>query len=131
MSNELMPRFLSIQAIYEANDPIEEEFLISFEKSTTYSKAFEEEAWRKGMEKEIASIKKNDTWTLVKAPKSSKAIGVKWVYKLKNNFLGKLVKHKERLVVIGYCQRYGIHYDEIFAHLACFESIGILIALAA
>ena len=83
------------------------------------------------MEEEIASIKKNDTWTLVKAPKSCKRIGVKWVYKLKNNFLGELVTHKEILVVIGYRQRYGIHYEEIFLHLACFESIGILIALAA
>ena len=83
------------------------------------------------MEEEITSIEKNDTWKLVKAPKSCKPIGVKWVYKLKKNPLGEIVKHKARLVVKGYRQRYGIDYDEVFAPVARFESIHILIALAA
>ena len=130
-SNEVMPRFRSIQALYEATDPIEEECLISFEEPTTYSKASEDEAWRKAMEEEITSIEKNDTWKLVKAPKSCKPIGVKWVYKLKKNPLGEIVKHKARLVVKGYRQRYGIDYDEVFAPVTRFESICILIALAA
>ena len=64
-------------------DPTEEECLMSFEEPTTYSKAFEEEVWRKSMKEEITSIEKNDTWTLVKAPKFCKPIGMKWVYKLK------------------------------------------------
>ena len=59
------------------NDLVEEECLISFEEPTTYCKASKEEAWRKAMEEEIASIEKNDTWTLVKAPKSCKPIRVK------------------------------------------------------
>ena len=42
------------------------------------------------MEEEITSIEKNDTWKLVKAPKSCKPIGVKWVYKLKKNPLGEM-----------------------------------------
>ena len=41
------------------------------------------------------------------------------------------MKHKARLVVKGYHQRYEIDYDEIFAHVAWFESICISIALAA
>ena len=131
MSNEVMPRFRSIQAFYEATHPIEEECLISFEEPTNYSKASEDEAWRKAMVEEITSIEKNDTWKLVKAPKSCKPIGVKWVDKLKKNPLGEIVKHKARLVMKGYRQRYRIDYDEVFAPVACFESIRILIALAA
>ena len=80
------------------------------------------------MEEEITSIEKNDTWKLVKAPKSCKPIRVKWVYKLKKNPLGEIVKHKARLVVKGYRQRYGIDYDEVFPLVAHFESISILIA---
>ena len=57
------------------------------------------------MEEEIASIEKNDTWTLVKAPKSCKPIGVKWVYKIKKTLSGEVVKHKGRLVMKGYRQR--------------------------
>ena len=83
------------------------------------------------MEEEITSIEKNDMWTLVKAPKSCKPIGVKWLYKLKKNRLGEIVKHKARLVVKGYRQRYRIDYDEKFFLVARFESIRILIALAA
>ena len=67
----------------------------------------------------------------MKAPKSYKPIGMKWIYKLKKNPLGEIVKHKARLVVKGYCQRYGIDYDEVFAPVARFESICILIALIA
>ena len=121
MSNEVMPSFRSIQALYEATDPIEEECLISLEEPTTYSKASEDEAWRKAMEEEITSIEKNDTWKLVKAPESCKPIGVKWLYKLKKNLLGEIVKHKARLVVKGYRQRYGIDYDEVFSPVAHFE----------
>ena len=80
------------------------------------------------MEVEIASIKKNDMWTLVKASKACKPIGVKWVYKVKKNLLGEVVKHKVRLVVKGYRQRYKIDYDEIFDHVSNFELIHILIA---
>ena len=47
MSNDVMRRFRSIQALYEATNPIEEECLISFQEPTTYSKASEDEAWRK------------------------------------------------------------------------------------
>ena len=83
------------------------------------------------MEEDIASIEKNDTWMPGKAPKSCEPIGVTWVYKLNKNLLGDAVKHKARLVVKGYRQRYKIDYDKVFALVAHFESIHILIALAA
>ena len=41
------------------------------------------------------------------------------------------MKHKARLVVKGYRQRYRIDYDKVFALVSRFESIHILIALAA
>ena len=79
----------------------------------------------------IDSINKNDMWKLVKALKACKPIDVKWTYKLKKNLLGKVVKHKTRLVVKGYCQIYKSDYDEVFAYVAHFEAICILITLAA
>ena len=42
-SNEVMPRFPFVQALYKATGPTKEECLISFEEPTTYSKASEEE----------------------------------------------------------------------------------------
>ena len=41
------------------------------------------------------------------------------------------MKYKVRLLEKGYRQRYGIDDDEIFSHVARFESICTLIALAA
>ena len=45
------------------------------------------------------------------------------VYKLKKNILGEVLKHKERLLVKGYHQRFRIDYDEVFSHIACFNLI--------
>ena len=41
------------------------------------------------MDEEIKAIKKNDTWELTTLPHGKKAIGVKWVYKMKKNAKGK------------------------------------------
>lgn len=50
------------------------------------------------MLEELSSIKKNKTLELVGLSTDEKAIGVKWVYKLKTNHEGKIVKYKTRLV---------------------------------
>ena len=44
------------------------------------------------MDNEIESIKKNDIWELATLPKGQKAIGVKWIYKVKKNAQGKVEK---------------------------------------
>ena len=54
------------------------------------------------MAEEISAIEKNKTWKLVKAPPGIKPIGVKWVYRLKRDQTGVVVKHKARLVAKGY-----------------------------
>ena len=83
------------------------------------------------MDEEIKAIKKNDTWELVTLPIGKKTIGVKWVYKLKKIAKGKVERYKARLVVKGYSQRQGIDYDEVFAPVACLETIRLLISLVA
>jgi hypothetical protein len=70
------------------------------------------------MAKEIESIEKNNTWTLTALPASHKPIGLKWVYKLKKNTEGDVIKHKARLVAKGYVQRQGIDFEEVFAPVA-------------
>ena len=83
------------------------------------------------MDQEIDAIERNQTWELVEAPKGKKPIGVKWVYKTKVNAQGEVEKHKARLVVKGYKQKYGGDYKEVFAPMARLETIRLILSLAA
>jgi len=82
------------------------------------------------MENEIQSIEKNKTWTLTDLPLGQKPIGLKWVFKLKKNAEGVVMKHKARLVAEG-VQKHGIDYDEVFAPVAIIDTVKLLLALAA
>ena len=64
-------------------------------------------------------------------PAGHKAIGVKWVYKLKKDPNGKIIKHKARLVAKGYVQEKGIDYDEVFAPDTRLETVRLLLVLLA
>ncbi|KAF0888781.1 hypothetical protein E2562_017781 [Oryza meyeriana var. granulata] len=54
-----------------------------------------------------------------------------WVYKVKKNAAGEVIKHKARLVAKGYVQQPGVDFDEVFAPVARIESVRLLLALAA
>jgi hypothetical protein len=75
-----------------------------------YEEAVTDANWRLAMDKEIKSIEKNKTWTLVTLPAEVKKIGVKWIYKTKYNEHGEFEKHKACLVAKGYTQKHGIDY---------------------
>jgi hypothetical protein len=83
------------------------------------------------MDEELGSIRDNNTWKLVDLPNNHKAIGLKWVYKIKKDAEGNLVKHKERLLAKGYVQEHGVDFEEVFAPVARMESVRLFMALAA
>jgi hypothetical protein len=51
------------------------------------------------------------------------------VYKLKQNEVGEIIKHKARLVARGFVQQEGIDFDEVFSPVARMESMRLLLAL--
>ena len=53
------------------------------------------------------------------------------MYKVKRDEFDAIVKHKARLVAQGFIQRKGIDFEEVFAPVACMESVRLLLALAA
>jgi hypothetical protein len=105
--------------------------LLGIEEPGSVEEARKEEAWREAMHSELGSIESNGTWELIDLPKGHKAIGLKWVFKLKKDPCGKVLKHKARLVAKGYVQRQGVDFEEVFAPVARLDSIRLLIALAA
>lgn len=57
--------------------------------------------WIKAMEEEMASLKDNKIWELSELPKNKKAIGCKWIYKIKREANGSIRRFKARLVAQG------------------------------
>jgi hypothetical protein len=105
--------------------------LVAAEEPSSVEEALATPAWKKAMEEEMSCIMDNKTWTLSSLPARQRAIGLKWVFKLKKDPDGNIVKYKARLVVKGYAQRQGVDFDEVFAPVARMETVRILLALAA
>jgi hypothetical protein len=76
-----------------------------------FEDATKHESWCKAMDKEIAAIKRNETWELVDPPIEKEVISVKWVYKTKYVVDGSIQNHKARLVAKGFAQHPGIDCD--------------------
>ncbi|GKG05057.1 retrovirus-related pol polyprotein from transposon TNT 1-94 [Tanacetum coccineum] len=58
-------------------------------------------------------------------------ITLKWIYKVKLDELGGILKNKARLVACGYHQEEGIDFEESFAPVVRLEAIRIFLAFAA
>jgi hypothetical protein len=67
----------------------------------------------------------------VDLPQGLRPTGLKWVYKLKKNASGVIVKHKARLVAKGYVQKARVNFDEVFVPVARLDLVRLLLALAA
>jgi len=69
---------------------------------TCFEQAVGNLKWDNTMDEEMAALDANSSWELVALPKDKKAIGCKWVYKVKHNANGSVNKYKARLVAKGY-----------------------------
>ena len=101
---------------------------------TTYNEAVASqsaEKWKLAMNEEIQALEENKTWTLSELPQGKRAIGCKWVYAIKTDPSGNIKRYKARLVAKGFSQREGIDFFETFAPVVRYESIRMLLAIAA
>nr|GFC06460.1 retrovirus-related Pol polyprotein from transposon TNT 1-94 [Tanacetum cinerariifolium] len=70
------------------------------------------------MQEELHEFERLEVWELVPRLDKVMVITLKWIYKVKLNELGGILKNKARLVARGYRQEKGIDFEESFASTA-------------
>ncbi|GJU19913.1 retrovirus-related pol polyprotein from transposon TNT 1-94 [Tanacetum coccineum] len=106
------------------------EFLTHVEPKN-FRQALEHSCWIEAMQEEIHEFERLDVWILVPCPDNILIIPLKWIFKIKLDEYGDVLKNKARLVAKGYRQEAGIDFEESFAPVARLEAIRLFIAHAA
>ncbi|GJV11489.1 retrovirus-related pol polyprotein from transposon TNT 1-94 [Tanacetum coccineum] len=99
--------------------------------SKVFKSAITKDCWFQAMQDEIYEFDRLQVWELVPQPDCVMIIALKWIYKVKLDEYGDVLKNKARLVAKGYRQEEGIDFEESFAPVARIEAIRIFIANAA
>ncbi|GJV75171.1 retrovirus-related pol polyprotein from transposon TNT 1-94 [Tanacetum coccineum] len=105
-------------------------FLTSVEPKN-FKQAMTEPSWIDAMQEEIHEFERLEVWELVSCPDNVFLIKLKWIYKVKTDESGGVLKNKARLVAQGFRQEEGIDFEESFAPVARIEAIRIFVANAA
>nr|GFA79686.1 retrovirus-related Pol polyprotein from transposon TNT 1-94 [Tanacetum cinerariifolium] len=97
----------------------------------TYKEALTQSCWIEAMQEELNEFERLKVWELKPRPDKVMVITLKWIYKVKLDELGGILKNKARLVARGYRQEEGIDFEESFASVVGLEAIRIFLAYAA
>jgi hypothetical protein len=82
------------------------------------------------MDEEMDSIESHETFEYCHKPSHAKVIPLKWVYAIKTDGFGDIIRFKARLVAQGCKQRPGVDYFETFAPVSTHSSRRVLLNLA-
>ncbi|GKB51067.1 retrovirus-related pol polyprotein from transposon TNT 1-94 [Tanacetum coccineum] len=83
------------------------------------------------MQEEIHKFERLQVWELVQRPDKVMLIKLKWIYKVKTDEFGGVLKNKAILVTQGFRKKKGINFEESFTPVARIEAIRIFVANAA
>nr|GEU44314.1 retrovirus-related Pol polyprotein from transposon TNT 1-94 [Tanacetum cinerariifolium] len=104
---------------------------LSFVEPKSYKEAITESCWIEAMQEELNEFERLEVWELVPRPNRVMIITLKWIYKVKLDELGGVLKNKARLVARGYSQEEGTDFEECFALVARLKVVRIFLAFAA
>jgi len=90
--------------------------------------------WFQALVTERRALFENGTFGLVSKldiPPSRKALATKWVFAIKRDITGSIIKFKARWIARDDLQKKGIDYCETFALVISFPSLRIILIIAA
>ncbi|GJR89536.1 retrovirus-related pol polyprotein from transposon TNT 1-94 [Tanacetum coccineum] len=97
-------------------------FLTSIELKN-HKDALTQACWIEVMQEELNEFERLKVWELVPHPDKVIVITLKWIYKVKLDELGEILKNKARLVARGYRQEEVIDFEESFAPMTFLNGI--------
>ncbi|GJS59420.1 retrovirus-related pol polyprotein from transposon TNT 1-94 [Tanacetum coccineum] len=100
-------------------------------KPKNFKQALTKLSWIDAMQEEIHEFERLEVWELVSCQDKVLLIKLKWIYKVKTNEFGGVLKNMARLDAQGLRQEEGIDFEESFTPVARIEAIRIFVANAA
>ncbi|KAL0297060.1 UNVERIFIED_CONTAM: Retrovirus-related Pol polyprotein from transposon RE1 [Sesamum radiatum] len=104
--------------------------LSTIQEPSNYLQAKSCKEWEDAMSQQLSALERNNTWEVVNLPKGEKAIGKKWVFKIKLKVDGSMDRYKARLVAKGYNQVEGVDYVDRFSPVAKAVTVRAFLAVA-
>ncbi|KAE8969014.1 hypothetical protein PR001_g27622 [Phytophthora rubi] len=115
---------------------IDDEYEIALAASESIPNSFgdamrspESDKWKEACRAEIRAHVRNHTWDLVYRPPGVRVIGHKWVFALKRDEHGNIIRYKARLVALGCFQTYGVDYTSTYSPVASLNTVRIFLAV--
>ncbi|KAG8489227.1 hypothetical protein CXB51_017298 [Gossypium anomalum] len=104
--------------------------ILNEKEPSTIAEAFKSPAWTTAAQAKYRALLANNTWDLVPLPDGRRAVGCKWIFKVKRHADGSVARYKGRLVVKGYLQEAGVDFLETFSPVVKPTTIRIVLPLA-
>nr|GEW72751.1 hypothetical protein [Tanacetum cinerariifolium] len=90
---------------------------------TSYFEVVKNPNWIEVMNNEIEALNRNNTWTVCDLSVRKKAMGSKWLRKIKCKSTSEIKRYKARVVVKGFSQREGFDYLKTFSHVVKMSTV--------
>ncbi|KAL0322924.1 UNVERIFIED_CONTAM: Retrovirus-related Pol polyprotein from transposon RE1 [Sesamum angustifolium] len=102
----------------------------AIQEPRSFAQSCQDERWNAAMQYELDALERNQTWDLCDLPANKKAIGSRWVYKVKLLPDGSIDRYKARLVAKSYSQIEGVDYFDSFSPVAKTVTVRVFLAIA-